>query len=106
MDIFRSKALYTVFTALVTIAFAFFIISWFESFTPSVQVTGTVTSKNKNVYSDKAPTQVVVALDNGGYAQIDQDFMGVFQKGKKVILQEYVSTLFSRKKYTFVRYEK
>ncbi len=106
MDIFRSKALHRIFTTIVILTLTFFAISWFESYTPSKQVTGTVNSINKDIHSDKAPAQIVVVLDNGGYAQIDQDFVGVFQKGKKVVLQEYVSSIFRRKKYIFIRYEK
>lgn len=68
------------------------------------EVPGSVQSEYKQTLRQHVVAHVVVKLDTGQLVEVQANRMGVFKKGRRVVLQEMKGLIFKRKQYRFLRY--
>ncbi len=77
----------------------------FESFEPEEEYEGIVTGMHQaQTRTGSAPVEFLVTLDDGSIARVNASQMGTFQKERRVVVRKYVSSIFRRTRYKFVKY--
>lgn len=100
----------TLFTTIMVVGFVGIIIGLpFVWYAEPFKVTGEYKGKVTGLYQRQtrygSPTQFQITLENGKIVNVNPANMGVFQRGRPVIVRESVSKYFRRTHYVFVRYD-
>ena len=85
--------------------FSSFFVFKYDPINPVDEVTGTISSAYKPESKYATATRFIVDLDAGGTANVRAERMGKYEKGKRVVLQEYRSVVFGKRVYRFLRYD-
>jgi hypothetical protein len=106
----ESKWYNTVLKTIVTLGFIGIIIGLpFVWYAEPFEVTGQYKGKISGLYQRQtrygSPTRFLITLENGKIVAVNPSQMGVFQRGRRVIVEESVSKYFRRHHYMFVRYD-
>lgn len=80
------------------------ILLFLEPFESSGEYEGHVSGLYQRQTRYASPTRFLVTLDNGKIVAVNAAKMGTFQKGKRVIVREWISRWFRRTRYAFIQY--
>ena len=78
---------------------------YLDPWRPGERLSGTAVGLHQTQSEDYHPTRLVVELDSGNTVILSGRAPALFEKGRRVLIQEEISQIMGRRRYRFISYQ-